>query len=81
MTYQQPFKGKQTVRRHKPEDVTRCGEFYVSTYNGDSWKQTNCNRANIEKVKAEHLADTEFMNRHSVEPTPELFKEIFQTPE
>lgn len=60
------WQGKQTVCSHKPEDVARCGEVYVSTYNGHSWKQTNCNRDEVSKVKAEHLADSDFMNRYNV---------------
>ena len=55
--------GKQTVCNHKPEDVARYGEVYVSTYNGNSWKQTNCNRSDVKKIKAEHLSDKTFMSR------------------
>ena len=66
MTYQQPYKGKQTVCKHEPNALALTEKgltHYVSTYNGESWKQTDCRLANVERVKAEHLADSKFMER------------------
>lgn len=58
--------GKQTVRPHAGSlALTQKGHtHYVSTYNGYSWKQTDCCLPDVEKVKAEHLADEAFMNNY-----------------
>lgn len=59
--------GKQTVCNHKPTDYalySKGFDVYVSTYNGNTWKQTSCNLYDVEKVKAEHLADEAFMNNY-----------------
>ena len=50
------YRGKQTVCKHSPEDVARCGTHYVSTYNGESWLQDDCRTyASVEKTKAAQL--------------------------
>ena len=60
--------GKQTVRElglsnHRKMLNAKRAEVFVSTYNGETWKQTDCCRFDVERVKAEHLADEEFMGR------------------
>jgi len=58
------WKGKQTVKHFRTGDHKPKGcDVYVSTYNGETWKQTDCNRSDVERIKAEHLADTTFMDR------------------
>ena len=59
--------GKQTVveqPKHSHARREKGYTHYVSTYNGESWKQTDCRLDQIESVKAEHLADEAFMNRY-----------------
>ena len=60
------WSGKQTVNGHVPNALARTKghTHYVSTYNGETWKQTDCRLQDVERVKAEHLADKAFMNRY-----------------
>lgn len=47
--------GKQVICEHKPEDVARCGSYYVSTYTGEGWMQTNSKGKDTRLIKREHL--------------------------
>jgi len=49
------WRGKQTVNKHEPIDVARCGKYYVSTYTGEGWMQTNSKGRDVRLIKREHL--------------------------
>ncbi len=54
------WQGKQTVNEHDINALARTVKghtHYVSTYHDGGWRQTDCKLHEVERVKAEHLAD------------------------
>ena len=65
------WSGKQTVCEQPKHSLARREKgqtHYVSTYNGETWKQTDCTLDQVERIKAEHLTDRAFMNRYKEVP-------------
>ena len=53
------WRGKQTVcpqPKHSLALARKGQTHYVSTYTGESWMQKDCKAHEIEKIKAEHMA-------------------------